>query len=164
MQILEHDSLTDLQRLAKRERDGRVRLRLQGVILGRQGRSSREIGAALGVSSRSARDWIKRYNEGGVAALQEQPGRGRPPRLKPEEHASFRARIEAGAQPQDGVCTLRGTDLQRILEHEFGVIYTVNGVYRLLHRLGYSSLVPRPRHAQADPARQEAFKKKSRRR
>ena len=159
MQIREHDSIADLQRLAKRERDGRVRIRLQGIILGRQGRSSREIGEMLGVSSRSARDWVKRYNEGGVAALQEQPGRGRPARLKEEDHEAFRARLDAGAQPADGVCTLRGRDIQQILEQEFGVLYTVNGVYRLLHRLGYSSLVPRPRHALSDAERQEDFKK-----
>jgi hypothetical protein len=32
-------------------------------------------------------------------------------------------------------------------------------VYHLLHALGYSSLVPRPRHPEADPGRQELFKK-----
>lgn len=162
MHIIEHDSIADLQRLAKRERDGRVRIRLQGIILGFQGRSSQEIGDALGVSSRSARDWVKRYNAGGVDALQEQPGRGRPTRLKAEDCSSFCARVEAGAQPGDGICSLRGSDIQRILEQEFDALYSLSGVYRLLHRLGYSSLMPRPRHVQADAERQETFKKSRR--
>jgi transposase len=161
MQVAEHDSMVDLQRLAKRERDGRVRIRLQGIILGRQGRSSREIGEVLGVSSRSVRDWVKRYQQGGVAALQEQPGRGRRTRLKEQDHEAFRARVDAGAQPDDGVCTLRGCNIKQILEQEFGVRYSVSGVYRLLHRLGYSSLMPRPRHKLSDPQRQDDFKKKS---
>jgi transposase len=61
--------------------------------------------------------------------------------------------------PADGVCTLRAADVRRILEREFGVLYSLKGVYKLLHRLGYSSLAPRPRHRLADPAAREAFKK-----
>jgi hypothetical protein len=60
--------------------------------------------------------------------------------------------------PDDGVCTLRGKDVQRILQHEFGQLRSLNAVYGLLH---YSSLVPRPQHPQADPAAQEEFKKSS---
>jgi len=161
VQITEHDSIADLQRFTKAERDGRVRIRLQGIVLARQGHTGRAIGEVLGVSDRAVRDWVKRYNEGGVVALQEQPGRGRSARLAEEDQERFRKRIEAGAQPEDGVCSLRGIDFQRILEEEFGTLYSLNGVYRVLHRFGYSSLVPRPRHAQADKERQEAFKKSS---
>jgi len=159
MQITAHDSISDLQRLAKRTQHGRTRLRIQGIILGLQGQSSQAIGAALGVSSRSVRDWVRRYNTGGSAALVEQPRQGRPAFLKEEDIPRFRARIEAGAQPADGVCSLRGADIQRILEEEFSTSYRLNGVYDLLHRLGYSSLMPRPRHAQADKERQDEFKK-----
>lgn len=159
MQIIAQDSIADLQRLAKRERDGRVRNRIQGVALVLRGQSAAEIGQTLGVSARSVRDWVKRYNEGGVAGLEEQPGRGRPSYLKEHQQAAFRARLEAGAQPRDGVCSLRGNDIRQILEEEFEVVYTLDGVYRLLHRMGYSSLVPRPRHMNANPERQQDFKK-----
>jgi len=50
-----------------------------------------------------------------------------------------------------GVCTLRGADARRILAQEFGVRYTLDGVYELLHRLRLSCLVPRPRHRKNDP-------------
>lgn len=162
MQITEHDSLAALQRLAKTTPNARARIRFQGIVLGRQGETSAAIGKALGVDARSVREWVKRYNEGGAAALQEHPGRGRHSLLQDKDIALFRARIESGAQPKDGVCSLRGLDIQRILEEEFATTYTLNGVYRLLHRLGYSSLMPRPRHAQADKHRQEEFKKNSR--
>ena len=59
----------------------------------------------------------------------------------------------------DRVCTLRAADVKRILAREFNVVYSLKGVYKLLHRLGYSSLAPRPRHKLADPVAQEAFKK-----
>jgi len=39
-----------------------------------------------------------------------------------------------GPTEHDGVCTLRGVDAQRILEQEFGVAYSLHGVYELMHR------------------------------
>jgi transposase len=162
MQIIEHDSIAALQRLAKKERDGRVRQRAQGVILARRGHTCFEVAEALGVSDRTAREWVARYNRDGYAGLQEQPGRGRPARLEGRAVERFKARLEKGVRPEDGVCTLRGIDIMRILEQEFGVSYTLSGVYRLLHRLGYSSLMPRPRHHKADGQAQGVFKKTAR--
>lgn len=56
-----------------------------------------------------------------------------------------------GPVQADGVCTLRGVDAKAILEKEFGVRYSLDGVYDLLHRLKLSCLVPRPRHRKNDP-------------
>jgi hypothetical protein len=69
--------------------------------------------------------------------------------------------LAAGPTADDHVCALRGVDLQRILAQEFGVVRKLSSVYHLLHALGYSSLVPRPRHEQADPQRQQVFLKRS---
>ena len=71
----------------------------------------------------------------------------------------FVARIEAGAQGSDEVCTLRGRDLQRILREKFGQLVRLNSVYALVHRPGYSCLMPRPQYPQPDPAAQETLKK-----
>jgi transposase len=50
-----------------------------------------------------------------------------------------------------GICTIRGKDAMRILESEFGVKYTLYGVYDLMHRLGLSYLKPRPKHTKNNP-------------
>lgn len=68
------------------------------------------------------------------------------------------ARLEAGPKEGDEVCTLRGKDVVRILEREFGAKYTLNGAYDLLERLGFSCLSPRPRHEKNDPAGIADFK------
>ena len=47
------------------------------------------------------------------------------------------------------------------IEQLFGKVYSLAGVYKLLHRLGYNDLMPRPRHPDTDPAALEAFKKRS---
>ena len=70
----------------------------------------------------------------------------------------LRARLDAGPTDADGVCTLRGKDVQRIARDELGVDLSVSSVYRTLHRMGYSCLAPRPRHEKQDLAAQEKFK------
>jgi transposase len=114
---------------------------------------------ALGCTQRSVQKWARRYNEGGPEALADHPGQGGKPRLDPAEHGRLRERIEAGPTPQDGVCAFHNPDIRRILAAEFGVELGQQAVYDLLHRLGLSSLMPRPIHRKADPVAQEAFKK-----
>jgi transposase len=84
---------------------------------------------------------------------------GATPKLSPAQQARLKARLDAGPLPADGVCTLRGKDVVRILEREFGVRHTIGSVYSVLHRIGYSCLAPRPRHEKNDPAAAESFRR-----
>jgi transposase len=97
------------------------------------------------------RYWLARYRRAGLSALtpQKQPGRCR--KLSAEQETRLKARLEAGPMPADGVCTLRGKDIVRILKQEFGVRHTLGSIYGVLDRLGYSCLSPRPRHEKNDP-------------
>ena len=63
--------------------------------------------------------------------------------------------------PADGVCTLRGKDVQRIIRDEMGVEISLQSVYNALHRMGYSCLAPRPRHEKQDLEAQRAFKEET---
>lgn len=155
----EPDPDDELNELAKRWQGTRAWIRVRAILLSRRGRTAAEVAEALGCCLRSVRQWLAIYRDRGAAALVDRPRPGRPPLLDPAEEGRLRARLDAGPTPDDGVCTLRGADVRRILAEEFDARYTVEGVYALLHRLGYSSLAPRPRHRKADPEAQEAFKK-----
>lgn len=150
MHVHQHLSLDELQRLAKTITRKRVWVRYQAVVLAAQGRSAPEVAQALSCSPRAAQKWVARYNQGGSQALAERAHTGRPPRLAGPELLRFQQRLEAGPTPEDGVCAFHGRDLQRILEHEFGVLMSLQAVYDLLHRHGFSSLMPRPQHKDAD--------------
>ena len=158
MFVQNHHSLEELQRLTKALTKKRIWLRHQAVVLAKQGHSAPAIARALGCSHRAVQAWVGRYNQGGLAALQERPHTGRPPRLAAADVPRFRDRLEAGPTPEDGVCTFRCQDLRRILEEEFGVSLRRQAIDDLLHRLDSSSLMPRPQHEQANPEVQEFFK------
>jgi transposase len=154
-------------RFTKDELDGLIakaksapqRQRLRVVRWAMDGLTAPEVAAQTRLCRRQVQNWVRRFNALGLAGLKDEPGRGRPCPLSAEQQMEFKARITAPPTAEDNVCTLRGEDIQRILQQEFGVRRKLSSVYYLLHSLGYSSLVPRPRHVQADPARQELFKK-----
>jgi transposase len=158
MMVQPRDSIGALERAIKRERDGRVRDRLRAVVLAKRGDAHEPIAEQLGMSPRWVEKWVARYNRGGVGALGDRPRSGQPSKLPPEHVDAFKARLNAGPTEADGgVCALRGPDIRRLLHREFGVRYSLSGVYELLHRLGYSCLRPRPRHRKNDPAAMDAF-------
>jgi len=158
-----NESLTtaELAKLAKREREARVRGRIVAIRYLRLGHTVPEAANALGMSERQLRNWVQRYNAEGVAGLRDRPRPGQPPHLAVDQVERFKERIRKGARSEDRVCVLRGMDVRRILQEEFEAQYSLPGVYFLLHRLGFSSLVPRPKHEQADEQAQAAFKKTS---
>ena len=155
------DQITDveLDEIAAGSRETRDWIRVRSIILTRRGWTAERVADALGCSLRSVRQWLADYRDGGVEALKDLPRPGRPCALAEADRERFLARIHAGPTADDGVCALRGEDIRRILADEFGARYSLAGVYALLHRLGQSSLVPRPRHRKADPEAQEEFKR-----
>lgn len=159
MRVEPHDTLEELREAVHRTSDADERDRMRMVVHAKEGETGRAIGQRLGYTDRAVRNWIRRYNEGGLAGLKDLARSGRPRHLAAAQEEEVRRRLDAGARPEDEVCVLRGVDVRRILEEEFGARYSLSGAYVVLHRLGYSSLVPRPQHPQADAAAQEEFEK-----
>ena len=159
MTVKEHHSTKELLALSRSESNKRLAQRMQVIAWAQKGMTCPEIVRISSYSRRSIQAWVAAYNADGIKGLRDKPRPGRNPLLAREKQAQLCQRIDAGAS--SGRASLGGNDLRKILKDEFGVLYTLDGVYKLLHRLGYSCLMPRPQHEKADPALQEAFKKTS---
>jgi transposase len=158
MFVVDHHPMEQLQELTRALHQKRIWRRAQAVVLAKQGRTAQDIADALGCSLKAVKNWVAQYNAGGIDALHDRPRSGRPPLLDPTQYPRLKQRLEAPPRPEDGVCTLRGADIRQILEREFGVLMSLQSVYDLLGRLGYSDLMPRPQHEDANPEVQEFFK------
>lgn len=158
MDVRAHLPLEELVRLERIEKDAAQSKKLRIVILAIGGWTAPAIAMSVGLSRRICQRWVYRYNEFGLEGLSDRRGREPKPLLTPEQQEQVCQRLEAGPRPEDQVCSLRGVDMQRILANEFGVLCCLSSVYQLLHQLGFSYLVPRPRHRRANPAAQEQFK------
>lgn len=142
----------------RRAKEATQRDRWRAIALALDGEKTLDIASKLGRSRAFVQRWVYAYRDDGLDAIRAGKAKGAPPKLTSAEMQRFRERVLAGPTDDDGVCTLRGLDFQRILREEFGVEYSLSGIYQLLHRLGFSSLAPRPRHRKTEPAEQEAFK------
>lgn len=147
-----------LTELMRRERNATQRDRYRAIALALDGEMTKDIEAKLGRSKAFIQKWVYAYRDEGLDAIKPGKAPGATPKITPEQIEQFRQRVKDGPRAEDGVCTLRGLDFKRILEEEFGAEYSLNGVYQLLHRLGFSSLAPRPKHRKTDFEAQEQFK------
>jgi transposase len=71
---------------------------------------------------------VAAYNRGGLERLPDRAHPGRAPILPRAEEGRFLERIDAPPRPEEGVCSLRGADIRRILEEEFDARYSLDAV------------------------------------
>lgn len=148
-----------LRNLAASERNAKQRDRLRAVMLALDGELTQDIMDTLDRSKNFVQRWVYAYRRGGIEAIKPKKQTGRKRKLTPAQIDRLVERVDAGPTPQDRVCTLRGEDIRGIIRDTFHTSYSLNGVYALLHALGYSCLRPRPRHEKNDPAAMEEWKK-----
>ena len=161
MNVKAHHTLDELLTLYKTEMDPRLARRIQAIYLARKSFTCPQIMDLTGAKRRTVQNWIRWYNDEGIEGLKDRPRSGRPTKLSASQQRRLCQCLDADTTVSQRTRILNGPAIQRILEQEFGVLYCLNGVYELLHRLGYSCLCPRPKHEQGNPQAQEAFKKTS---
>jgi transposase len=159
-----------LRELMATTSDAKQRDRYRAVLLagegwGDQRQLTREqIVAVVGRSRQFVDRWVAKYRAHGIEKLIPTPQKGRPSKLNEQEQEELKTMLDAGPSPEEGLSAYNGPILREKIERHFNKLYSLSGVYDLLHRLGYNDLMPRPIHPETDPAALEAFKKKSSRR
>ena len=146
-----------METAARHERDGRVRGRILAMLHLARGHTVGQTAGRYALGKSVLYGLIRRHDGEGIEGLRDRPRSGQPQRLAREHEQVFLQRLQEGPPAGSGLAAWRGEDLRALLRDEFDADYSLSGVYALLHRLGQSSLVPRPRHAESDPAAQEAF-------
>ena len=150
-------SSTELRRLAKAERDGRVSRRMLAIA---DGLSRAEAARLAGMDRQTLRDWVIRYNEAGVEGLGDRWGSGRPVAVSEGELAVVKVKVlEASCRPGDAASPLRIVDVAELIQARTGVRYSLSGAHRLMKTLDLSYQKTRPSHPKADPAARARFKK-----
>jgi len=155
-----------LARLVAGEADAKQRDRYRVVLLAGQGLGDQaelareQIAAGVGRSRQFVDEWVGRYRRGGLDLLRPRRQPGATPKLDEAEREQLRAMLDAGPPEAEGLAAYNGPILRERIRERFGKLYSLPGLYALLHRLGYNDLMPRTTHPGTDPAAQDEFKKR----
>ena len=153
-----------LQDEIRRSKESRYDHRLHGVLLVAQGMTCPEVGKLLGDAPRSVEYWVRGFERSGLAGLREGERSGRPSRLNEKQLREINSALRR--MPRDmglGGNLWDGKTLSAWIAERYEIDLGVRQCQRLFRQLGFRLRKPRPRIAQADPARQKAHKKNSKR-
>ena len=151
-----------LRALSGRCLDGAQVRRILAIAMVLEGRPRTEAAELNGMDRQTLRDWVHRYNKGGVDGLKSRHAPGRAPSLTPLQRAELLELVIQGPDPEiHGVVRWRCVDLKAEVARRFSLEVHENTIGRWLHGLNLTRLQPRPHHPQKAPEAEEAFKKTS---
>lgn len=148
----------DFQKLAKTASHPRERMRYLAFAHMRDGKSNSEIALMLKIHRMTITDWIKKFNKEGLEGLKEKEGRGAKQKLNISEHEAFRKAVLELQDNKTGG-RIKGKDVLKLMEVQFGIKCTLKSVYNALHRVDLVWISGRSKHPKYNPEAQEAFKK-----
>lgn len=152
----------ELRSLSGKCSDGAQVRRLLALALVLEGVSRRQAAEQNGMERQTLRDWVHRYNAGGMEGLASRRSPGRAPALTEAQRAELRELVVKGPEPTtDKVVRWRCVDLQAEVARRFAVEVHESTIGRWLHEFGLTRLQPRPSHPKKDAEAETAFKKTS---
>jgi transposase len=111
-----------------------------------------QIADLLGVTTRAVNNWHRAWRQGGTAALASKGPTGPHCFLTEHQQHELRQILRRGAKnygfSTDGWTLAR---IRRVIAQTFGVVYAdLSGVWRLLHRMGWTNQLPARRAIERD--------------
>ena len=125
--------------------------------LHRQGKKQQDIADLIGCSQPTVHKWIKLSSS--RPGLQTLPRSGRPTKLSAKKMVDLKDFITRKVkQVNEQYCSLDTKQLREIIKQEVGEEYTLRHVERIMHRLGFSRITPRPQHLRHDQEKVDTFR------
>ena len=123
-----------LRAAASASRDSSAARRMLALALVVEGVDRTTAARTCGMDRQTLRDWVHRYNEGGLAGLSNRHGGGPAQLLTPAQKDELKQIVLAGPDlAKDGVVRWRCVDLQRVIKERFKVTMAERTVAKLLH-------------------------------
>ncbi len=149
-----------LQDEIRRSEEPRYDHRLHGVLLVAHGLTCPDVARLLGDSPRSVEYWVRRFEETGLAGLQEGERTGRPQRLNASQISHIQAVLRKTLRDVGlGQTLWDGKTLSAWIESRYGVKLGVRQCQRMFRQLGFRLRKPRPMLGKGDAQVQRTHKK-----
>jgi len=136
--------------LSKKERELIIKLH-------NKGKNQEEISDLIGCSQPTVHRWIKHYLSG--RTLETLPRSGRPTKLTKNTLSQIKEkiakRIKSANNKYNSVST---KEIKKLVHKEIGNNYSIRHIERIMHKLGFSLITPRPEHLRHDQEKVDKFR------
>lgn len=138
--------------LKKLGRSGLVARKLQ-VIIAAKKHGITKTADFYAITKKTLIQWIKDLKQDSIKSLEVQAGRGRKPLINEDQEAEIKKWISEN-------CNITINQLRLMILDKMSISLSSATVYRVLKRLKFSYITPRPRHYKQDENLKNDFKKK----
>ncbi len=131
-----------------------------------EGKTQQEIAELLRCNQSSVSRFLAKYQRKGV--IQNLPRSGRPTKLTKKTLRQLKSKILAKIEDANkAFCAVSTKEVEKIIRKKVDEAYSLRHVERIMHRLGFSLITPRPQHIRHDQEKvdnfRDEFKKNSKR-
>lgn len=148
MKLIQKKSYEEVKLAYDKEKNGRIKQRLLIILTAFKLKSSYKIAEQVKTSHTKVQRWIKRFNKLGILGLKDKPRSGSPARLTKLQLQELDKELSREKEFSVG---WRTPEIIEKIQSRFQVKYTIVHIRRLLHKLGYSKVKPRPSHVSKKP-------------
>lgn len=125
--------------------------------LHRQGKKQEYIANLIGCSQPTVHRWICHQVRG--RTLQTLPRSGRPTKLTPKRIGKLKTVItQEIKKANEKYCSVNTKQISEIVHREIGKDYSLRHIERIMHKLGFSLITPRPQHLRHDQQKVDEFR------
>ena len=121
------------------------------------GKTQQEIAELLNCHQTSISRLLKKYRLSGI--LHNLPRSGRPTKLTEKNLLRLKKRIlNEIKSANDKYCSVNTKQVKELIHQEIGEVYTIRHVERIMHKLGFSLITPRPQHLRHNQNKVDKFR------
>lgn len=136
-----------------------ISIKERGLIvrLYERGKNQQEIADLIGCSQPTVHKWVTRFKQG--KTLDTLPRSGRPTKLTKKTLSRLKKKIFDIIEMRNSeFCSVSTKQVKTIIHQEIGELYSIRHVERIMHKLGFSLITPRPQHLRHDQEKVDKFR------
>ena len=127
------------------------------VKLYNQGKKQEYIAELIGCSQPTVHRWI--HNDVRGRTFQTLPRTGRPTKLTKKNISLLKRKILSVIESaNDNFNSVSTKQVAKLVEREIGKAYSMRHIERIMHKLGFSLITPRPQHIRHDQEKVDSFR------
>ncbi len=123
----------------------------------KEGKNQQEIAELLNCHQSSVSRFLLKYSKRRV--IKNLPRSGRPTKLTKDRLSQLKEKIHTRIKSANNkYCSVSTKQVKKIVHQEIGEDYSIRHIERIMHRLGFSLVTPRPQHLRHDQEKVDKFR------